>query len=78
MAHIRSFQTGEHAAESQKILNEIAAARVCLLNAEKKTAYDEALRAAIAPHPAVEQAIEQAMEPGSRNRDAASIGKLRW
>ena len=44
MAHIRSFQTGQHSALSQKILNEIAAARVCLLNAAKKPAYDAVLR----------------------------------
>ena len=35
MTHIRSFQAGQHVAESQKILNEIAAARICLLNPEK-------------------------------------------
>ena len=44
MAHLRSFQAGRHAAESQKLLNEVAAARICLLHPEKKTAYDEALR----------------------------------
>ncbi len=44
MAHVRSFQTGKHSALSQKILNEIAAARVCLLNAAKKRAYDGQLR----------------------------------
>ncbi len=37
MAHLRTFQTGKHAAESQRLLNEVAAARVCLLNAEKKS-----------------------------------------
>ena len=36
MAHVRSFQAGQHAAESQKILNEIAAARVCLLMLERR------------------------------------------
>ena len=46
MAHIRSFQTGEHSALSQNILNEIAAARVSLLDAEKKTKYDAALKRA--------------------------------
>lgn len=40
MTHIRSFQTGQHSAVSQKILNEIASARVCLLNTEKKLEYD--------------------------------------
>ena len=44
MAHVRSFQTGQRAAESQEILNEIAAARICLLNPEKKAKYDEYLR----------------------------------
>ena len=32
MAHLRTFQTGKHAAESQRLLNEVAAARLCLLN----------------------------------------------
>ena len=36
MAKIRSFQTGTHADLSQQILNELAAARVCLFNPEKK------------------------------------------
>lgn len=45
MAHVRSFQMGKHSQLSQKILNEIAAARICLLNAEKKADYDAALRA---------------------------------
>ena len=48
MAHIRSFQAGEHSGLSQRILNEIAAARVCLLNPNKKAAYDERLRGQIA------------------------------
>ena len=48
MAHIRSFQTGQHSALSQKILNEIAAARICLLNAAKKAQYDEKLRGQLA------------------------------
>lgn len=44
MAHLRTFQTGRHSAESQRLLNETAAARVCLLNPDKKAAYDERLR----------------------------------
>ena len=48
MAFIRSFQTGKNAQFSQKILNEIATARVCLLNAAKKAEYDAALRAHMA------------------------------
>ena len=41
MAHLRTFQTGEHATESQRLLNEVAAARVCLLTPKKKAAYDQ-------------------------------------
>ena len=44
MGHLRTYQTGEHSALSQKLLNEVAAARVCLLNPEKKAEYDAALR----------------------------------
>jgi len=45
MAHLRNFAGGEHSDLSQKILNEIAGARVRLLDAEKKAHYDRALRA---------------------------------
>ena len=48
MAHVRTFQTGARALLSQRILNEIAAARVTLLNPEKKAAYDQQLRAFLA------------------------------
>jgi WD40 repeat protein len=44
MAHLRTFQTGKHSADSQRLLNEVAAARLCLLSAEKKAAYDGRLR----------------------------------
>jgi len=44
MAHLRNFQTGKRAAESQRLLNEVAAARQCLLNPEKRAAYDAHLK----------------------------------
>ncbi len=44
MVHLRGFQAGRNGALSQKILNEVAAARVCLLQPQKKAEYDEALR----------------------------------
>ena len=59
MAHIRSFQTGQHSALSQDILNEIAAARICLLNAAKKAQYDDKLRA----RSAVSESRPQQAEP---------------
>ncbi len=45
MSHLRSFQGGQYVDASQRLLNEIAAARICLLRPDKKAAYDAALRA---------------------------------
>ena len=64
MAHVRTYQLGQHAELSQKILNELAAAKACLLHREKKAAYDAKLRVHLArgtsttaepavPHPVV-------------------------
>jgi len=39
MSHLKSFATGPHASDSQQLLNALAKARLCLLNAEAKTAY---------------------------------------
>ncbi|MDP6556560.1 MAG: LamG domain-containing protein [Pirellulaceae bacterium] len=44
MLHLRTFQLGAHARETQQLLNEISQARVCLLNADSKAAYDEELK----------------------------------
>jgi hypothetical protein len=44
MLHLRGFQAGQHSADSQRLLNEIAAARICLLAPEKRAAYDAWLR----------------------------------
>jgi hypothetical protein len=44
MMHLRAYQTGKHSEWSQRLLNEVAAAKVCLLNAAKKAAYDLELR----------------------------------
>ncbi len=44
MAHLRTFQAGKHAADCQRLLNVLADARVTLLNAEKRAAYDAQLR----------------------------------
>ncbi len=46
MGFIKTYQTGPTEAEelSQRILNELAAARICLLTPQKKKAYDRDLR----------------------------------
>lgn len=43
MAHVRTFQGGPHSADSQKLLNELSAARLCLLTPKDKAAYDAEL-----------------------------------
>ncbi|MGQ9574928.1 MAG: hypothetical protein ACUVUC_06385 [Thermoguttaceae bacterium] len=48
MGHLRTYQTGPHAQLSQKLLNEVAAARICLLNPQKKAQYDAWLRGQLA------------------------------
>lgn len=45
MGHVRRYATGQRAELSQKLLNEISAAKVCLLNPAKRAAYDAALKA---------------------------------
>jgi len=58
MAHVRSFQAGQHSALSQKLLNQIAAARVCLLDPKKKAAYDRQLKTQLSPPNVPPPAVE--------------------
>ena len=44
MTFVRSMQTGRYSELSQKLLNELSAARVCLLNDAKRAAYEVELR----------------------------------
>src|SRR5688572_10578660 len=48
MSHVQRYKTGQHSLLSQQLLNELAAAKVCLLRPEKKAAYDRQLRARLA------------------------------
>jgi hypothetical protein len=59
MAHVRRAAHGKHAEESQRILNEIAAAQRALLDTARKTKYDDALRAQLG---AAASGYEQTME----------------
>jgi len=47
MAHVRRFQIGKQSALSQRLLNELSASRVCLLNAANKAEYDEHLQSVL-------------------------------
>src|SRR5689334_25098869 len=48
MAHVRTFQGGKNGPLSQRILNELTVAKLCLLQPAKKQAYDVVLREELA------------------------------
>lgn len=70
MSHLRSFSGGPHAPLAQRLLNEVAAARICLLDAEKKADYDDILRATL---PARDAGIKDALPPGTADIQAGMI-----
>jgi hypothetical protein len=49
MSHLRTFHLGQRSQRSQEMLNELSAARSCLLDVEKKSAYDDSLRRVTEP-----------------------------
>jgi hypothetical protein len=60
---LRTFQAGEHASAAAHMLNEVAAARVCLLNAQQKEAYDTQLRLAQPVRPQIPRARPITVNP---------------
>ena len=57
-AYVRNFQTGKYGADATRILNEIAAAKLCLLDPAKRAAYDAELRRkGLFPQPAHETPV---------------------
>jgi hypothetical protein len=74
MAHLRTYKTSKHAVQSQRLLSEISAAKLCLLSPETKAAYDGHLRqtlsaegklssSQIVPAPPPEPAAAPGLEP---------------
>ena len=49
MGHVRQYHLGSHAELSQRILNELAAAKACLLDPDKKAAYDAQFQVQVEP-----------------------------
>ncbi len=60
MAHVRTFQSGKYSKQSQQLLNEISAAKLCLLYEANKQAYDQDLKAALAEAAAAEKPVAKA------------------
>ena len=64
MAHVRSFQAGARGEIAQKVLNQLARARRCLMTEDKKNAYDEQLRGQLMiAEPAAVAQVEEFSEP---------------
>ena len=66
MAHLKRLATSKYAPLAEKLLNELAAARICLLNPAKKAKYDQQLRQQLAEQNAVEPMVAAVVaEPAS-------------
>ncbi|MCS7046226.1 MAG: hypothetical protein NZO58_07710 [Gemmataceae bacterium] len=63
-AHVRTYQIGKHAAVCTRVLNEIAEARLTLLNPAKRRAYDEQLARAKATRSAAAGAVAVGIAQG--------------
>lgn len=75
MAQVKRFQTGKYSALSQRLLNEIAAAKVCLLNPRQKADYDAQLRSQLAEqqqHAAGGADAQRARKPPARGPAVAA------
>jgi hypothetical protein len=68
MTHLRTFQTGKNSKHSQKLLNEVAAARLCLLGEKTKQEYDQKLRASLAPPSGASLAPQPGSPSASQSR----------
>jgi hypothetical protein len=65
MGHVKSFAAGQYAAQSQSLLNELARARVTLLNSRQKAEYDRRLQQLLAEAPSA-----QVPTPSSEPKEA--------
>lgn len=90
MAHVRTYQSGKFSALSQKILNELTGAKLCLLQRERKAPYDEQLRAKLsaegklssdnllAPPQVMEESAQPYKEPREELPDLQRMSSQRW
>jgi len=70
MAHVRNYQLGQHSSISQKILNELAAAKSCLVDRDKKAIYDAAIKAKLGASKSSTERLES--KPGPPSSPAPS------
>lgn len=74
MSFLRGYQNGANAAHSQRLLNELSAAKLVLLTPDQKQAYDQHLRAnLLAQRKAAQAAAAQALPRAIPVEPAASV-----
>ncbi len=61
--YLRQCATGQHIPESQKLLNEVASARLCLFNPEKRRNYDQRLRQSLVQNRTATDPVAPASTP---------------
>lgn len=75
-AYVRNFQTGKYGADATRILNEIAVAKLCLLDPAKRAAYDAELKQkGLYPQPAHETPVAP-LAPEPRPKPARPISQV--
>jgi hypothetical protein len=67
MGYLKDLAVGDETAYSQKLLNEIARARLCLLTKDKKAAYDQELREKLQSDAAAPPEGQQLPSPPTRS-----------
>lgn len=81
-AHVRTYQSGPHATECTRLLNEIARARATLLNPARRREYDAGLRTASVQPAVPVSTADQPVDPlgdwsGAASPAVASPGRAR-
>ncbi len=77
MAYLHDMAVGDASGQSQKLLNEISAARICLLNQQRKTAYDQQLKSRLRPEPTAPAAPAPAASRGRTPVTAPRVDGVR-
>jgi hypothetical protein len=74
MRLIRQYQAGPRGAYTQRLLNELARAKICLLNPVSKPAYDQALHQVLYPPPPMPSATAAPPKPKRKLEDIMPPG----
>jgi len=72
MAQVKTFQAGKYSEHSQRILNEIAVAKICLLNPARKVEYDRQLKERLPSH----HVASKAAPSGAKESSATAEGSV--